>query len=740
MNNSESTVTLRGVIKNCLVFKADSGFSVVEFLLGSASESLHLVGINLPQTSGQEVLVTGSYENHAKFGKRFKVKDYQILAHSNKANLKKFLANGEFTGVGPKTADLIVEKFGLEAIEIIKNDPKKLLQVSGIGKKKALQIGESIAGHAETLEVRRFLSELEISPALAHKILNQYQAETLSIIRNNPYQLAYDIKGIGFLTADKIALKLGIKSDSSIRIRAGIYFALMRGLENGHCYLGKETLYRQTLELLGLPHLEDFEAELTLLVSEKKVLIEDEFIFLSFIHRCEVFVATFIKQRTLTEPNFKVTPALAQKALIESEEDLGFSYSEQQKEAVMRAISNSFLMITGGPGCGKTTIVKAIVNAFEKAKKNIMLAAPTGKAAQRLAEVCGLPASTIHRLLKFDPFRECFHFGASNKLAFDEGEGLPLDLLIIDESSMIDISLAKDLFSAIDDKTTLILVGDKDQLPSVGPGRVFGDLLEALPNSSVFLSQIFRQASMSRITTAAHSINSGKLPDIPVPDGSTKSDAYFIERKSPEEILKTLKNLVTDQIQKKFGFKNHEIVVLTPMNKGSLGTLALNLELQAALNPASERQAELRLRDSVFRVGDRVCQRVNNYNIDLEGVFNGDQGEIIDLDAPRMKMMVKLWDGRVINYTANELNELSLSYVSTIHRAQGSEAPAVVLILHDSHFPLLERQLIYTAVTRAKKLLIILGTKRALEIATRKADGSKRQTRLKKRLLTAVAN
>ena len=409
-----------------------------------------------------------------------------------------------------------------------------------------------------------------------------------------------------------------------------------------------------------------------------------------------------------------------------AEQSLGVSFSREQRGAVNSAATLPLLLVTGGPGCGKTTIIRALALLFKEAKLRLALAAPTGRAAQRMAQVCELPASTIHRLLKFDPIKASF--------LHDAHDPLPIDAIIIDEASMIDLMLAKDLFAAIPPEARVILVGDKDQLPSVGAGRVFADLLSLHEITTVSLSQLFRRAGNSSINTIAHSINAGILPEIPEPDGVTKSDSYFIAKKDATEAATLIESLVAEQIPKKFGIEPRHICVLTPTNRGPLGTLVLNQRIQEKMNPRRDSEQEIQIGDTVFRLGDRVCQRVNNYQIDNVGVFNGDVGEIFSVDKSHRSLTVEMWDGRLVKYEENDLQQLSLAYAVTVHRSQGSEIPCVVLALHESHFALLERQLIYTGVTRAKQLLIVVGSKKALGIACSRTSTDKRCTLLRERI------
>jgi exodeoxyribonuclease V alpha subunit len=458
----------------------------------------------------------------------------------------------------------------------------------------------------------------------------------------------------------------------------------------------------------------------------------DEKIFLKHLNRAEDFVAEFVAARCGETEEPVLAPADTRRFLDAAQGELGITFSAEQIHAVELAARHKFMIITGGPGCGKTTVTRALVSVFKHAGKVISLAAPTGRAAQRMSQVCGMPASTIHRLLRYDPSRGGFLHGINDPLI--------ADVIIVDEASMVDVVLAKDLFSAIPRNATLILVGDKDQLPSVGPGRVFGDLVSLREVKTVALSKLFRRSEESTINAIALMINSGATPDIPEPDGITKADGYFIPRKDASEAAATIEKLVADQIPRKFGIDPREITVLTPSNRGPLGTIALNQLLQQRLNPpgAFDSEQELQHNGVDFRVGDRVCQRVNNYQIDPYGVFNGDSGTVHSVSKSERSLVVEMWDGRLVKYAAGDIGQLSLAYAVTVHRSQGSEIPCVVLAIHESHFTLLERQLMYTAVTRAKKLLIVVGSKKALMLATKRMNSKRRLTLLAERIRLIV--
>jgi exodeoxyribonuclease V alpha subunit len=548
------------------------------------------------------------------------------------------------------------------------------------------------------------------------------------MLRSDPYLLAREIRGIGFQTADQIARNLGIEPDSPKRLQAGLFFALTSASDDGHCYLSRPALTEKARLLLGIEEITALQENLDILLAQDLLTLHEGGVFLKNFDRAEDLVARFVAERALTPKKNALEPQLIRECITEAERALGVSLSPEQQVAVESSARYGLLIITGGPGCGKTTIIKALTLLFEQTGMSYALAAPTGRAAQRMSQVCSKPASTIHRLLKYDPLTNSFVFNAKNNL--------PYDALIIDEASMVDILLARDLFQAIPQRCTLILVGDKDQLPSVGPGRVFADLVGCKDIRVISLSKLFRRTEESQINSVAYQINTGETPDIPTPDGVTRSDAYFIQREDSEEAARLVESLVAEQIPKKFGFSGTDIAILTPSNRGPLGTQELNKRIQERLNPKdSHRDDEiLQVGEIEFRVGDRVCQRVNNYKIDPTGVYNGDMGTVLSVNTDDQRLSVELWDGRLIEYPKGEISQLSLAYTITVHRSQGMEVPCVVLVLDTSHFTLLERQLVYTGVTRAKKLLIVVGSKRALAIASKRAQTKKRCTMLLDRI------
>ncbi len=734
--NSNNNTLIRGKINKVSFSNSTSGFTILEFETADSPMTLTVVGNSLPTVPGLELLLRGQYAKHPKFGRQFKVAFWEQVAPSGKESMINFLSSGLFPGIGEKKAGDIYQRFGDDSYKIIQQQPSRLNEVVGIGPKTIQDIQETFGKHNQHLELRRYLMELGLSNFQIQKIIETYQEQALDVIKTNPYKLALDLPGFGFNRADQIALNTGMDLHSPLRIQAGIYFTLVKLQDDGHCFLELDQLYERTKYLLKIEEIEDLTTSIEQLVFDHKVIVEDQKIYLKNIYDAEVYLAKFIQQKAVLS-NLKLDisellPAVLEKNLQKKQ----ITLSEQQVNALHIAAKQNLLVITGGPGCGKTTLVRSIVEIFQNANKTIKLAAPTGKAAQRLSEVCQIPASTIHRLLGFDPIKKSFVHNLANPIRFTEEDlenEQQLDLLIIDEASMIDLLLARDLFSAINQDTKLIIVGDQDQLPSVGAGKVLADILASDLTPRIVLNQIFRQSNKSAIVEFAHQVNSGILPEIPVPDGNTTSDVYLIPRRETHEITNLVESLYAEQIPQKFGINNDQIMLLTATNRGPVGSEILNQKLQARINPP-ENKARLQLGEQYYAIGDRICQRVNNYQIDPEGVFNGDQGVIKDLNSQTGEAIIELWDGRHVRYQKSDLSQISLSYAMTIHRSQGSEIPCVIIVLHESQFILLDRQLLYTAMTRAKKLLIIVGSKRALQIACQRTLAKRRNTTLAVRI------
>ncbi len=724
---SETEQVVRGVISRVTFHNPSNGYSVLQLSVAENSDQLTVVGTFYDARVGSNILIRGNYIVHPKFGRQLSANSITEIEPETPEAILKYLSSGVIKGIGPKTAKKIVKEFGADALRTIHQEPSKLAAVPGIGLHKADLIVQKLSTNREIQEIMRFLLEHNVSTKLANRIFERYGNTSVEVLKRDPYILAREMRGIGFLTADTIALNIGLTPDSPQRIRAGLYYSLEQASEEGHCYLNASSLALRARALLKLDDIFDLEPQMQALIQDDSVVREDEAIFLKHLQRAEQFVSRFVAQR-IGQVQELLPDALVNQAIVSAAKALNVTFSVDQEEAVRRATRSPIVIITGGPGCGKTTIIRALVSVFTQAEKRVSLAAPTGRAAQRMAQVCSHPASTIHRLLKYDPHKRQFLHGISQPLA--------ADVIIVDEASMLDLMLAKDLFSAIPKNATLVLVGDKDQLPSVGPGRVFADLVAIKEIPIVSLSKLFRRSGESSINEIAQMINSGIVPNIPEPDGNTKADAYFIQKSEPEQASNLIEALFTEQLGKKFNFERHQITILTPSNRGPLGTVELNKKVQSRLNPVenSHVRAEIKLGDTIFRVGDRVCQRVNNYNIHEAGVFNGDVGDIKSIDTNTRSLVVELWDGRFVKYQDSDLGQLSLAYALSVHRSQGSEMPCVILALHESHYNLLERQLLYTAVTRAKQLLVVVGSKKALAIATKRAESKRRATKLKERI------
>ena len=752
-SEADQSSLIRGTISAVTFHNPENGFCILKIECAADNkdnvfytdkkQTVSVLG-EYPQklATGLSIIARGVWQTHAKFGRQFKAFTITQVKPTDAESIVNYLASGMIKGLGPVLAKKIVDYFGEETLDVLDASPHRLTEVPGIGKKKSKTLIQAWSAQKDFREVSLFLQNHGISPAMAQRIYKVYGNKTIEKIKENPYVLAKDVWGIGFLTADNIASALGIESDSPFRIRAGLAYTLSKGLEDGHVYLLRNILMAKTINLLKLNCEEKIAEELDKAALEGDVVIrEEDAVYLPIMDKTErqlaESVAAFImnKKPEMAIPSRYVQETLDGVSLVdetkkEDENVKVINLSPEQQEAVRLIAEKSLIVITGGPGCGKTTVIKTITKLFKKAGLNFKLAAPTGKASQRMSEVCGMEASTIHRLLKYDPIKKRF--------LYDKDMKLPIDALIIDESSMIDISLANSLFQAIPDGARVVMVGDADQLPSVGPGLFLSDLLNITRVPRVKLTQLFRRSEESSITLIAHEINNANIPNIPQPDGKTKSDSYFLPCENPTEAMKLIENLVINQIPKKFGFSHKEITVLSPMNQGELGIISLNRMLQERLVPVNENAPRVKVGAKAealeFRLGDRVIQRVNNYQITEQGVFNGDLGEIEGIDPVKEAVYVKLWDGRVVEYPQDALPQLDLAYALTVHRSQGSEMPVVVLVLHDSHSILLERQLIYTAVTRAKKLLIIVGTKRALILATKKTRSRRRFSGLVKRV------
>lgn len=702
-------------IADRITFQNDeNGFTVLRAHESETHETITLVGIMPDVSQGTELEVHGDWKFDTRYGPQFQVSYWEEKLPLTCSGIEKYLASGFIKGIGPVTARKIVEKFGEETFAIIDRDPERLREIGGIGEAKLAMITESWSQHREIQNIVMFLQKYEISSSFAGKIYKQYGNSAISKIQENPYQLANDIWGIGFHTADEIASKLGIPGNSPIRYRSGILYALRTMSEEGHCYATKEQLLQKSQEILGAGY-DDISKEITQLILQKEILEENNAIYLPVFYHTEVSVAKHLAELMAVKEDISYVIDFDTLEKITK-----ISFDATQREAIDTAVNSKIMILTGGPGTGKTTTTVGIISTFLSLGKKILLAAPTGRAAKRLSEATGREAKTIHRLLE-----------ASPNAIYKKNENNPLsgDVLIVDECSMIDIMLMNALVKALPSSMHLILVGDADQLPSVGPGNVLQDIIESGCFPVVSLREIHRQAKSSRIITNAHLINEGQFPVLSNKNGT---DFFFIEKNDPQDAADEIVNLVLKRLPSYTGLSPMSIQVLSPMRRGPVGTDMLNQKLQDALNPSS---FGLRRNGSLFRVGDKVMQIRNDYDRD---VYNGDVGFIQNIDMENSSVSI-IFDEKIVEYDTSELDEIMLAYAVTIHKSQGSEYPVVVLPLMMTHYIMLQRNLLYTGITRAKKCLVLIGSKKSIGIAIRNARTGKRNSMLKERIQSAVA-
>ncbi|RPI09787.1 MAG: ATP-dependent RecD-like DNA helicase, partial [Zetaproteobacteria bacterium] len=680
---------------------------------------------NFPSlTPGESLRVHGLWSHHKKYGKQFRVDRYEPVVPATVIGIQKYLGSGMIKGIGPVFATRLVEAFGAETLKVIEEAPERLAEVEGIGPVRRQRIAVAWAEQREIREVMLFLQGHGVSPAYAVRIFKAYGQAAIAIVRENPYRLARDIRGIGFKTADKIARELGIPADSPLRAAAGILHTLNELTDDGHVYVPEAELLRAAEEALEIPAALLPDAIATLAADEAVVvetLAAGRAVYLSALHLSETQLARRVGD-LLRAP--RAVPAIdLAEALPWVERETGLALTEEQREAVRLAFQEKLLVVTGGPGTGKTTILQALIRLLEAKQLRMHLASPTGRAAKRLAEVTGREAATLHRLLEWNPREGGFQRNSRNPIE--------TDFVVVDEASMIDVLLAHRLLQAIPLTATLLLAGDADQLPSVGPGTFLRDLLAVPGIPAIRLTTIFRQAAQSRIVSNAHRVNRGEFPDLGVTGAGQAQDFFFLAEDDPEKLQRLVVDLAARRLPGRYGFDPVEdIQVLTPMHRGPIGAGQLNVALQAALNPPREGRSEILRGGRVFRVGDRVMQLRNNYD---KEVYNGDLGRIAGVDLLDQEVIVRV-DGRAVAYDLSEMDELALAYAATVHKSQGSEYPAVIVPVHTTHYPMLQRNLLYTALTRAKTLLVVVGTKKAIAIATRNDAFRRRYSRLAERL------
>ena len=718
-----TTTTLQGVLTDISFRNEDNGFTVARIKFEGLDSPSACVGVLTTAECGQTLRVTGEWQRHKRFGPQFAIQGYEIIRPTTIQGIEMLLGSGLITNIGGVRAKKIIEVFGLQTLDILDNQPLRLLEVGGIGKKILQKIQDAWQRQKSIRELMLFLQECAISVNLAHKIYKAYGRSAQETISQNPYCLIDDIWGVGFKKADAIAQKLGFSHDSYKRVRAGLTHLMREAGADGHTYLPKAELTGAAASLL------EVKEELVLFtvdhcVGEKTLINEDDRIFLPMFFEAENTVARLLALKTRSENALvaKYSSGAADSWLSSYRQRSGWSADPKQIEAVKALLMHSLVVLTGGPGTGKTTTLQVIVSFFREHHVNVALAAPTGRAAQRMGSVAGLKASTIHRLLEFRPGKGHFHF------ARNADNQLPLGVLIVDEVSMIDILLMRSLLSALKPDTALLLVGDSNQLPSVGPGNVLADIIASNNIPHVELTTIFRQAAQSRIVTVAHEIIHGSAPDF---SNKKEGNCFFINEEDPQKCLSTIIDLVSRRLPQHYGLNPvFDIQVLTPMHKGILGTQNINRTLQSILNPQGKKLVRGEI---AYAMGDRVMQIRNNYDL---GVFNGDIGYIVDV-IDNSECVVD-FDGQKIHYEQKDLDELVHAYCISIHKSQGCEFKAVIVIMMTQHYILLQRNLLYTAITRARDLCILIGTPKAVGIAVSNNEAFHRYSRLGQRIQAAV--
>ncbi|TGY73863.1 SF1B family DNA helicase RecD2 [Muribaculum intestinale] len=708
-----STTKLRGVVEHITYQNPENGWSVMKVKVKDYKDLVTLTGSLLDVPVGSVLLCEGNWRVDARYGQQFVVESWEEVMPATIYGIEKYLGSGLVKGIGPAYAKAIVSRFGLETIDVIENDIERLLEVPRLGKKRMEKIRESWEKQKDIKEVMVFLQGHGVSTAFAAKIYRKYEKESIAKVKENPYQLADDIWGIGFKTADSIASKMGYEKNDPRRCRSGILYALNELAEEGHVYAEPEQLVEAATKLLEAEETPVRQA-LASMMEAKDVIADNDVVYLPPFYHAENGSAKRL-QSLLSDTSLFNSDIAAEPEAEYGVKSGGIVYDEVQQAAIQKALDSKVMVLTGGPGTGKTTTTQGIIAAFKARHMSILLAAPTGRAAKRMTEATGMEAKTIHRLLEYNPM-DGYKRNDENPL-----EG---DALIVDECSMIDILLFYNLMKAIPSNMRLILVGDIDQLPSVGAGNVLRDIIDSQQIPVVRLTRIFRQAQSSRIVMNAHAINAGQFPNI---RNGLDTDFFFINQEDADEIVKLIIGLVRDRLPKKYGYPPKEIQVLTPMQRGTVGAGNLNIELQNALNPTG---SSLARGGYTFRQGDKVMQIRNNYD---KNVFNGDIGYITAVDTNERTLTVT-FDSRLVEYDITELDEIVLAYAVTIHKSQGSEFPVVVMPVTMKHFVMLQRNLIYTGITRAKKICVLVGTTKALAYAIKQNTVSKRNTKLKERL------
>lgn len=729
--------TVNGYVEKIKFRNEENGYSILS--VNSDGEEYVLVGTFPYISEGDFIEASGRSVEHPVYGDQIQVETYELKAPEDSASMERYLGSGAVKGVGTALAARIVRRFKADTFRIIEEEPERLAEVKGISEKMAMSISEQMEAKKDLRQAMMFLQEYGISMNLAWKIYNEYGPRLYGIMKDNPYKLADDIQGVGFKMADEIAQRVGIFTDSDFRIRSGIFYTLLQSVANGHTYLPKEELFAGASELLHVAP-ESMEKHLVDLQMEKKIVVKGQEIYAAQYYYMELNAARMLHDLNLrgSEPEGEIRKKLER---ICAEEQI--EPDELQIQAVIEAVNSGLLIITGGPGTGKTTTINTIIRYFEQEEMEILLAAPTGRAAKRMTEATGYEARTVHRLLELTGIPD--DSGSSSGMHFERNEENPLDAdaIIIDETSMVDIYLMHALLRAVNPGTRLILVGDVNQLPSVGPGNVLRDLIASGCFNVVRLTRIFRQAAESDIIVNAHRINGGEQ----IPLGKPSRDFLFIRREHPDAIISAMITLIREKLPGYVHADPFEIQIMTPMRKGALGVERLNSILQEYLNPKSPDKAEREVGGVIYRVGDKVMQIKNNYQIEWEirnrygipvdggtGVFNGDIGRIRSINTFAEQLTVEFDEGKMVDYSFRQLEELELAYAITIHKSQGSEYPAVVVPVHSGPRMLMTRNLIYTAVTRARSCVCLVGIPETFQAMVNNEMEQRRYTGLKARL------
>jgi len=719
---SSTQEVLAGLVERVTFHNAENGFCVLRTKARGHRELVTVVGHAAVISAGEWITASGEWINDRTHGQQFKARFMRTSAPTSIDGIEKYLSSGMIRGIGPVYAKKMIKAFGERVFDIIEAEPDRLREVDGIGPIRAKRITDAWAEQKIVREIMVFLHSHGVGTARAVRIYKTYGADAVQVMTENPYRLARDIRGIGFKTADAIAMKLGIEKTALIRVRAGVSYALTEAMDEGHCGLPTDELVPLAVDLLEVPK-ELVLTALDLELAEGAVIAdtvgETRCIFLGGLYRAEQVIA----ERILRLANETLPwPYIDPEKALWIEQRTGLLLAERQVAAIRLALVSKVLVITGGPGVGKTTIVNSILRILSAKGVTLLLCAPTGRAAKRMTEATGFEAKTIHRTLEVDRKSGGFKRNSDNPL--------DCDLLVVDETSMVDVMLMQALLKAVPENAALLVVGDIDQLPSVGPGQVLADVIASGAVPVVRLTEVFRQAVQSRIITSAHKINQGSIPDLSKPEGD--SDFYFVQADDPEAAVPRIVDLVKTRIPQRFGLDPiRDIQVLCPMNRGGVGARSLNIELQAALNPAGERKVERF--GWTFAPGDKVMQIENDYDKD---VYNGDIGYIDDVDPDAGELTVS-FDGRAVTYGFGELDTLVPAYAATIHKSQGSEYAAVVIPVMTQHYTMLQRNLLYTGVTRGKRLVVLVGQKKAVAIAVKNVSGRRRWSKLREWLRPA---